>query len=267
MLSDPEQVAADLNTVARFLAAPDVRALTPSAVAEQVGTAPVDLLVLLGNGVLCTTDAVAEAVRRGVAETVMLVGGEGHSTSHLRAAVRADPRYDGGTLDGKAEAEILRDLLVRWHGLGGTDLLLGTESTNCGANAEEARALLDQRGQAPAHVLLVQDPTMQRRTWASFRRVWGEGPPPRFYNGPTFVPRVTVDAGRLAFERPDRAGLWPMERFVSLVMGEIPRLRNDEDGYGPKGRGYIVAVDIPPAVEAAYDRLLGPFSGAVRASQ
>jgi hypothetical protein len=55
-----------------------------------------------------------------------------------------------------------------------------------------------------------------------------------------------------------------MERFVSLVMGEIPRLRNDENGYGPNGRGYIVAVDIPPAVEAAYDRLLGPFGDRVR---
>jgi len=46
-----------------------------------------------------------------------------------------------------------------------------------------------------------------------------------------------------------------MERFVSLVMGEIPRLRNDKDGYGPRGRGYIVAVDIPASVEAAYQRL------------
>jgi len=48
------------------------------------------------------------------------------------------------------------------------------------------------------------------------------------------------------------------------VMGEIPRLRNDADGYGPKGRGFIVAVDIPPAVEAAYDRLTEPFGDLVR---
>ena len=265
MPTDSAQVAADLNTVARFLAAPDLEGLTPSAVAERAGTAPVGGLVLLGNGVLGTTDAVAEGVRRGVAETVMIVGGEGHSTSHLRAAVRADPRYDGWALEEKSEAEILRDLLVRWHDLDDEALWLGTESTNCGANAEEARALLDARGAAPAHLLLVQDPTMQRRTWASFRRVWGDDPPPRFYNCPTFVPRVTTDAEGLAFEEPDRAGLWPMERFVSLVMGEIPRLRNDEDGYGPRGRGYIVAVDIPPAVEAAYERLLGPFGDRVRA--
>jgi hypothetical protein len=47
-------------------------------------------------------------------------------------------------------------------------------------------------------------------------------------------------------------------------MGEIPRLRNDEHGYGPRGAGYIAAVDIPLPVEAAYQRLLEPFGDSVR---
>jgi uncharacterized SAM-binding protein YcdF (DUF218 family) len=263
--NDSAQTAADLNTVAQFLAAPDLTALTPAAVEEQGGTAPADLLVLLGNGVLATVDAVAEGLRAGVAEQLLIAGGKGHSTRHLRAAVRADPRYDGHPLEDRAEAEILRDLLARWHGLNEEDILTETRSTNCGANAEEAHRLLRDRGRRPTDVLLVQDPTMQRRTWASFRRVWGKRAPPRFYNCPTFVPTVEADGEALVFAEPDRAGLWPMERFVALVMGEIPRLRNDENGYGPNGRGYIVAVDIPPAVEAAYDRLLGPFGDLVRA--
>lgn len=29
---------------------------------------------------------------------------------------------------------------------------------------------------------------------------------------------------------------WSKENFFSLALGEIPRLRNDKDGYGPKGR-------------------------------
>jgi len=261
---DPEQTAADLTTVARFLAASTETPPTPLRVARSVGGASVDLVILLGNSVLCTTDAVAAAVRRGVADAVLIVGGKGHSTSHLRSAVRADPRNDGLPVTGRAEAEILRDLLVQWHGLDEAILHTGTQSTNCGANAEEAHTLLADRKWTPADVLLVQDPTMQRRTWASFRRVWGDREPPRFHNSPTFVPTVRAKGETLAFDGPDRAGLWSMERFVSLVMGEIPRLRNDETGYGPRGRGYIVAVDIPPAVDAAYDRLRGPLGEYVR---
>ncbi|MFB6247664.1 MAG: YdcF family protein [Salinibacter sp.] len=259
----PTRTAADLNTVARFLAAPDLTALTPVAVEEQGGAAPADLLVLLGNAVLATVDAVAAGLRAGVADRLLIAGGTGHSTRHLRMAVRADPRCDGLPLDERAEAEILRDVLARWHGLDPQSILVETQSTNCGANAKEAHALLRDRGLRPDDVVLVQDPTMQRRTRASFRRVWGD-PAPRFHNAPPFVPTVEADGDALVFAQPDRAGLWPMERFVSLVMGEIPRLRNDENGYGPNGRGYIAAVDIPPAVEAAYDRLLGPFGDRVR---
>jgi len=210
---DSAQTAADLNTVARFLAAPDILELSPSAVASRVEGRRADFLVLLGNSVLCTTDAVAAAVRNGVPEEVLIAGGKGHSTSLLRTAVRADPRYDGLPLDDRPEAEIMKDLLVRWHGLNEGDILTETQSTNCGANAEEIHALLRKRGRRPSDVLLVQDPTMQRRTWASFRRVWGEKVPPRFHNCPTFVPTVTPDAGTLVFERADRVGLWPMERL------------------------------------------------------
>ena len=32
-------------------------------------------------------------------------------------------------------------------------------------------------------------------------------------------------------------------------MGEVPRLRDDEHGYGPLGRGFIAHVDVPDEVE------------------
>lgn len=258
------QIARDLNTVVRFLAAPEIIDLEPSAVEEQIGNVHADLLILLGNSVLHTMDAVAQAYHSGVVDDLFVVGGRGHSTPHLRKAIRTDPRYDGHPIDEDSEAEILQGLLVRWHGIDESAITVGTESTNCGANAEEAYDLLAARSANPADVLLVQDPTLQRRTWASFRRVWGEARSPRFHNAPTFIPTVRVGDGTLDFEIPERAGLWSMERFLSLVMGEIPRLRNDEHGYGPNGRGFIVSVEIPSVVEAAYDRLLGPFEDYVR---
>ena len=42
--------------------------------------------------------------------------------------------------------------------------------------------------------------------------------------------------------------MWDMERYVSLLMGETPRLTDDAAGYGPHGAGYIAHVDIPEEV-------------------
>ncbi|STD42197.1 Uncharacterised protein [Edwardsiella tarda] len=42
---------------------------------------------------------------------------------------------------------------------------------------------------------------------------------------------------------------------MSLLLGEIPRLRDDAQGYGPRGRDFIAHVDLPDEVEAAFQRL------------
>jgi hypothetical protein len=44
------------------------------------------------------------------------------------------------------------------------------------------------------------------------------------------------------------SAVWEVERFVSLVMGEVPRLRDDETGYGPMGSAFITHCDIPEEV-------------------
>ena len=46
--------------------------------------------------------------------------------------------------------------------------------------------------------------------------------------------------------------MWDIDRYITLLMGEIPRLADDEDGYGPKGAGYIAHIDIPEDVKNAF---------------
>ena len=77
---------------------------------------------------------------------------------------------------------------------------------------------------------------MQRRMDAVFRLVWPEAEP---VNRPA----------------PDGRDTWPRDRWISLVMGEVPRLRDDATGYGPLGRGFIAHVDVPDEVEAAHASL------------
>lgn len=52
--------------------------------------------------------------------------------------------------------------------------------------------------------------------------------------------------------RHAEAGLWPVARYLSLLLGEVPRLRDDAQGYGPRGKNFIAHVDIPADVEAAW---------------
>lgn len=46
-----------------------------------------------------------------------------------------------------------------------------------------------------------------------------------------------------------------MERYLSLIAGELPRLRDDETGYGPRGKDFIIHVDIPRDIENAWQVL------------
>jgi uncharacterized SAM-binding protein YcdF (DUF218 family) len=188
----------------------------------------VDVLLLFGGSLPDAWDAAAALVTAGRVGTLVLVGGEGHTTDVLRSVL-------GGAAAG-AEADLMAAYLEREHGI--TEHLVERESRNCGDNVVLARDVVLDAGLAPRTVALVQDPTMQRRMDAVFRLVWPDA---------VAVNRPGPRTGRHA---------WPHDRWVSLVMGEVPRLRDDPHGYGPAGAGFQAHVDVPPEVEAAYAALL-----------
>ncbi|KAH8889426.1 hypothetical protein GQ53DRAFT_748157 [Thozetella sp. PMI_491] len=214
---------------------------------------------------------------------LVLCGGVGHSTSFLYEAVAKHPRYKeiADAAQGLPESRVIQKIAEQWFGLkvldappqepqsqSGLRIVVEDRSTNCGANASESRKVLETFGiHSPRSVIVVQDPTMCRRTVASFEKVYEDhASPPRFVSWPTFVPRVAVRGespeatdiwSSLEFASFDSQGasLWSMSRFVDLLMGEIPRLRDDEDGYGPNGKGFIAHVDVPSVAEAAWKQL------------
>ena len=99
---------------------------------------------------------------------------------------------------------------------------------------------------------------MQRRsmvTWAREAEIAGWEA--RTLSHAVFVPAVEPDSdGRLRFAAGQSEGTWTMERFLALILGEIRRLRDDRDGYGPKGRNFLPHVVIPEPVNESYERLL-----------
>lgn len=60
-------------------------------------------------------------------------------------------------------------------------------------------------------------------------------------------------------------GVWDVRRFLSLLLGEIPRLRDQPGGYGPQGQGFIDHVDVPQHVEEAWAWLAGRYPHLLRA--
>lgn len=195
---------------------------------EDQAPARVDVLLLFGGSLPDAWDRAAALTRANRVGTLVLVGGEGHTTDVLRAAL--------GDAGGRTEAELMASYLRTEHGV--TDVLLEPASRNCGENVVLARDVVLAAGVEPRTVALVQDPTMQRRMDAVFRLVW-------------------PDAAAVNLPGPRRGRhSWPADRWISLVMGEVPRLRDDEHGYGPRGAGYLAHVEVPAAVEAAYEQLL-----------
>lgn len=147
-------------------------------------------------------------------------------------------------------------------------MLVEDQSTNCGANAVETRKVLEKAGITDIKTcVIVQDPTMSLRTVASFEKVYEDLPKdlrPQFSACPIFVPAVQMRDGRVEYVLDDAADhrkedLWDMKRLCGLLVGEVARLKDDENGYGPKGKGFIGHVDVPTEVEVAARRVRETF--------
>ena len=256
---------ADINLLAHFLAAQQVEDLRPS----QDST---DCIVLCGSAILQTAETLFAALSAcpNLAGTVVLCGGIGHSTQYLYDAVATNHKYTdlANRVQGLSESRVLWIIWKEKFGLNedvlraaGCRILIEDQSTNCGANAIETVRMLRSCGlMAPERLLLIQDPTMSRRTLAGFEKAceeagWSET---TILGCPTFVPKVRWNTMNLSVEYNCGVAsdtLWSMNRFVSLLVGEIPRLRDDENGYGPRGKDFIAHVDIPQPVEEAWQRL------------
>ncbi|MEO3988792.1 YdcF family protein [Pseudocitrobacter cyperus] len=213
-----------------------------------------ELVVLAGNAVIPTIDAACQlAADEG--KRLLISGGIGHSTTFLYAAIARHPRYNTIRTTGLSEAAILAEIAHQFWKLPREKILVEDVSTNCGENARFARRMIDTRGIAVNSGVVVQDPTMQRRTMATFKHVWQDvAIAPHWRSYPGCQPELFNSDNGVAF-KGDATGLWPVERYLSLILGELPRLRDDAGGYGPKGKNFIAHVDIPLAVEQAWLQL------------
>ena len=82
-------------------------------------------------------------------------------------------------------------------------------------------------------------------------------------NYATYQVNVIQKADELIYQKQP-LGMWNIDRYITLLMGEIPRLSDDENGYGPRGKNFISHVDIPQEVKYAFEELKVLFSESIR---
>ena len=254
-----EDVVGAANCIACWCSLRSVENLSPNIA---------DLFVLFGGGVIGSVDVLADAMRQDVAKEYAIVGGRGHATYWLDQSMQGELARWGASatsaevsLPGIAsEAEMMQAVL--WHRHGLRVDLLETKSTNCGNNITYLMDLLEVRGSVPTRIVLAQDATMQRRmdvTWkrqARDREIFSQT---KIIDWALWEVPLVVRDGILQYERAPE-GMWPIDAYLGLLAGEVDRLTDSERGYGPRGRDFVVHVDVPDEVRQAH-ALLEAYMG------
>jgi uncharacterized SAM-binding protein YcdF (DUF218 family) len=119
-------------------------------------------------------------------------------------------------------------------------ILVEPHSTNTGENIEFTKRLLAERGLNPHRFILVQKPYMERRSYATFRKLWPEK-------------ELIVTSPQVSFR--DYLAEYTNRNLstadvVSIMVGDLQRIKLYP------ARGFQIAQEIPDEVWGAFERLV-----------
>ena len=115
-------------------------------------------------------------------------------------------------------------------------ILVEPNSTNTGENVRFTRQLLAERGIDPSSFIVVQKPYMERRSYATFRKIWPEKP-------------VVVTSPQVSFSdylaQYTHSSLSP-DDVVGIMVGDLQRIKIYPE------LGYQISQEIPEDFWCAY---------------
>ncbi len=253
------KIKENINILGKFLGKRDISTLSSKVLMEKYNVSQADILILFGGSIAYGCDVVGNAIINNIAKNFMIVGGEGHTTESLRQTMHNT--YPEIITAGKMEADIMSEYIRLKYGIG--NILIERKSTNCGNNVIYAMDVMKQSDINPSNIIIVQDATMQCRMDAGFRKCLKDSET-EIINFASYNVKVEVKNEKLVIEPSDIWGMWDIERYISLLLGEIPRLIDNSHGYGPKGKNYIAHVDVPMSVLKAFEELKTEYGYLVR---
>jgi uncharacterized SAM-binding protein YcdF (DUF218 family) len=119
-------------------------------------------------------------------------------------------------------------------------ILIENRSTNTGENVLFTKQLLAERQIDLGKFLVVQKPYMERRSYATFRKLWPDK------QVVVTSPRVSLDEYLARYSNEELS----TDEVISIMIGDLQRIKV----YPAKG--FQIHQDIPDDVWAAYDELV-----------
>jgi uncharacterized SAM-binding protein YcdF (DUF218 family) len=154
-----------------------------------------DCLLVMGSHDLRVAEYGAQLFLDGWAPLMVCTGGLGNQTRNL---------WD------EPEARKFARIACQM-GVPVEKILLEDQSTNTGENVIFSRRLLQSKSIDPSSILLVHKPYMERRTLATFQKLWPEK------DGRVSSPNLTME------EYPNE--VIGMEEMINIMVGDFQRIR------------------------------------------
>ncbi|MFD1318338.1 ElyC/SanA/YdcF family protein [Loigolactobacillus zhaoyuanensis] len=247
------ELAEQINSLGQFCGRRDITELSQTALRQAYNIDTVDVFAFFGGSIVAGVATLAAAIQAKIARHYVIVGGHGHTTAALIKNARACyPEID---FDTSSEAQIFNQILHTQYGLSAD--FLETESTNCGNNITNLLALLTANNINCRSIILCQDATLQLRMAATMAQQVTDSV--KVINYAAYAVSVVAKDDQLTFDQAI-PGMWSLNKYVSLLLGEIQRLTDDQNGYGPAGKNYLAHVDVPALIQTNAHTLQQKFT-------
>jgi uncharacterized SAM-binding protein YcdF (DUF218 family) len=179
-----------------------------------------DCIFVLGSHDMRVAEYAADLFLAGYAPYIIFSGGLGSLTKDIFK---------------KPEADIFAEIAIK-KGVPPEKILIENKSANTGENVEFTKKLLDEKGLKFDAFILVQKPYMERRTFATFKKVWPEK---------NFI----VTSPQISFEDYPNDEI-SKDKVINIMVGDLQRIKLYP------GRGFQIFQEIPPNVWSAYKKLV-----------
>jgi len=179
-----------------------------------------DCILALGSNDLRIVDRAVDLFREGLAPVMIFSGNVGPLTKNVFT---------------KPEAEVFAERAMDL-GVPKSAILIENQSTNTGQNIEYTKKLLDEKGLNFNSFIVVQKPYMERRSYATFKKVWPEK-------------RIIVTSPLISFDDYPNEQI-SKEHIINVMVGDLQRIKE----YPAKG--FQIHQDIPDKVWSAYEELV-----------
>jgi len=180
-----------------------------------------DAILVLGSHDIRVAQRGAELYLQGLAPNLIFSGGIG--------------RLSKGVFK-KPEADLFAETAVKM-GVPEKALIVENKSTNTGENIEFTKKLLREKGLDFNSFILVQKPYMERRAYATFKKVWPEK-------------KFVVTSPQQSFEKYTSSTEIPKDEVINIMVGDLQRIKEY-----PK-LGFQIKQDIPAEAWESYNHLV-----------